>query len=130
MSDSSGVNIQFTERALAFIKKSRLSNPSILVNLGFRSGGGGCGGSDASHSVPYLNTIMVEGGNPGEAFVRVDTPVGIPVYMAKPVFDIAKRNGNPLLMDVKGFVMKKLKLEGLDPSSLTGKSSRSGASCH
>lgn len=130
MSDSSGVNVQFTERALAFIKKCRLTNPSILINLGFRSGGGGCGGSGASSSVPYINIIMVEGGNPRGAFVRVDTPVGISVYMAKPIFDAAKKNGNPLLMDVKGLVMKKLKLEGLDPSSLIGGRSHSGVSCH
>ena len=132
-----GVNIQFTEKALAFIKTRRLNNPMVLVNLGYRSGGGdssggggcsgsggcgggGCGEDNSSAFIPYANVVMVDGGNPGAGFVKVDTQAGVPVYMAKAVFNRAKRSGNPLFITLKGLVMKKLSLEGLDLTPSAG----------
>ena len=92
----------------------------ILVNLGTRSGGGacdgggGCGEGGSSTSAPYVNVMMVDGGKPGKGFVKVDTEAGIPVYLAKPVFNMAKLSENPLFVTIKGLVMKSLCLEGLD----------------
>ncbi|GEM_PF-3549569 len=119
-----GVNIQFTEKALTFIKTARLSNPLVLVNVGYRSGGddetgcggGGCsgGGSESCTRVPYANVVIVNGDDPGTGFVKVDTQAGVPVYMAENAFKIAKQTGDPLFITLKGLVMKKLSLEGLD----------------
>jgi hypothetical protein len=44
------INIQISDKAASFIKSRRLTNPMILINLGFRSSGGdscgdGCGGA-------------------------------------------------------------------------------------
>lgn len=132
-----GVNIQFTEKALTFIKTSRLNNPLVLVNLGFRSGGddssgcsgGGCSGGegDSSTRIPYANVVMVDGGNPGAGFVKVDTQAGVPVYMAEAAFNISKRSGNPLFITLKGLVMKKLSLEGLDLTLLADRNSQKEA---
>ncbi len=73
---------------------------------------------------------MVEGENPGADFVKVDTQAGIPVYMARIAFNRAKRNGNPLFITLKGLVMKRLSLEGLDLSPSIDPNSQKGASCH
>ena len=139
-SSEKGVNIQFTEKALTFIKTRRLNNPLVLVNLGFRSGGGGsgvggcsgsgCGEGDSSECIPYANVVMVDGGNPGADFLKVDTQAGIPVYMAKAVFNEAKRSGNPLFITLKGLVMKRLSLEGLDLTGLAEQNPQKGSSSH
>ncbi|OGO22795.1 MAG: hypothetical protein A2144_07730 [Chloroflexi bacterium RBG_16_50_9] len=119
-----GVNIQISDKAAAFIKSRRLINPVILVNFGFRSsggdgcgGGGGCGEGDSGSKVAYLNAIIVDGGNPGADFVKIDTGAGVPVYLAKMVYDKARQSGNTLTVTLKGLVMKKLSLEGLDMTS-------------
>ena len=130
-SSKMSVNIQFTEKASTFIKTRRLNNPLVLVNLGFRSGGGGsggggcsggcgggCGEGDSSECTPYANVVMVDGENPGADFLRVDTQAGIQVYMAKAIFNKAKQSGNPLFITLKGLVMKRLNLEGLDLTGL------------
>ncbi len=136
-SSKKGVDIEFTEKALTFIRTRRLNNPLILVNLGSRSGsggggcsggGGGCGEGESTTSIPYANVVMVDGGNPGTGFVKVDTQAGVPVYMAKAVFDTAKQSGNPLLITLKGLVMKKLSLEGIDLTPLANQNSQKGSS--
>ncbi len=129
------VNVQISDKARAFIKSRRLANPIILVNLSTRSsqggsdscgggsgsscgGGGGdsCGGGGSSYSPPvnYVNTIIVDGGQPGPDFIKVDTAAGIPVYLAKKAYDIALKGHKTLIIDVKGMIMKKLTVEGLD----------------
>ncbi len=35
-SSETGVNIQFTDKALTFIKTRRLNSPLVMVNMGFR----------------------------------------------------------------------------------------------
>lgn len=139
-SSKKGVNIQFTEKALTFIKTRRLNNPLVLVNLGSRSGGGGCEGEGkgsggcgeggSSTSTPNVNVVVVDGENPGADFLRVDTQAGIQVYMAKAVFNRAKQSGNPLFITLKGLVMKRLILEGLDLTGLAGQNPRKGSSGH
>lgn len=121
-SSEKGVNIQISDKAAAFIKSRRLMNPTILINLGSRSNGGeDCGGGssacDEGNSGPpvaYVNTIIIDGGTPGADFIKVDTAAGIPVYLAKKVYDKAQKSGNTLVIDVKGLIMKKLSLTGLD----------------
>lgn len=119
-SSDNSVNIEIEEKARKFIQSRRIKAPMILVNLGTRSGGGGCEGSGgcgeggSSASTPYVNVMIVDGGKPGSGFVKVDTQAGIPVYLAKPVFNMAKLTENPLFITVKGLVMKSLSLEGLD----------------
>lgn len=132
-----GVNIQFTEKALTFIKTGRLNNPLVLVNVGFRSGGddasgcsgGGCSGgeSESCTRIPYANVVIVNGDDPGAGFVKVETPAGIPVYMAQAAFKIARQSGNPLFITVKGLVLKKLSLEGLDLTPLADQKPQKGA---
>ncbi|MBI2832673.1 MAG: hypothetical protein HYX79_10500 [Chloroflexi bacterium] len=141
-SSGKGLNIQFTEKALTFIKTRRLTNPTVLVNLGFRSGGessggcsgggggGGCGEGESGTCIPYANVVMVDGESPGAEFVKVDTQAGVPVYMAKAAFDTAKRSGNPLFITLKGLVMKKLSLEGLDLAPLADQKSQKGTGYH
>ncbi len=141
-SSNKNVNIQFTDSALTFVKSRRLKNPLVLVNLGYRSGsegsgggcsgggggGGGCGGGgEAGSNVPYVNLVLADGENPGCGFVRVDTQAGVPVYMAKAVFDLAASSGNPLLMTVKGLVIKRLILEGLDVTALASRDPGKGS---
>lgn len=124
------VNIQISDKAVAFIKSRRLMNPTILVNLGSRSSGGsgsgdscggggdscsgGSGGGSQSPPEYYINTIIIDGGQPGDDFVKVDTTAAIPVYLAKKVYNIAIREQKTLVIDLKGLIMKKLALEGLD----------------
>ena len=138
-SSKKGINLLITDKAAAFIKSKRLINPLILVNFGFRSSGGegcgdGCGGGcDEGNSGPkvaYLNAIIVDGGKPGDRFVKVDTTGGIPVYLAKGVYDVSRESGNPLTINIKGLVMKKLSLEGLDLTSLNDQSSPGKSNCH
>ncbi len=140
-SSETGVNIQFTEKALTFVKTRRLNNPLVMVNLGFRSGSGdssggcsgggsGCGDSGSTACIPYANVVMVDGGNPGPGFVKVDTQAGVPVYMAKAAFNRANRSGNPLFITLKGLVTKRLSLEGLDLTPSADQNSQKEASCH
>jgi len=138
-SSKKGINVLITDKAAAFIKSKRLINPLILVNFGFRSSGGeGCGdscggGCDEGNSGPkvaYISAIIVDGGKPGDRFVKVDTAAGIPVYLAKRVYDVARQSGNPLIVNIKGLVMKKLSLEGLDLTSLNDQSSPGKSNCH
>ncbi len=140
------VNIQFTDKALTFIKTRRLNNPMVLVNLGYRSGGdesgcggggcsgggggGGCGEGNSTNCVPYANAVMVDGGSPGADFVRVDTQSGVPVYLAKAIFESARKSGNTLLINVKGLVMKKLILEGIDLTPLAREQSQNASHHH
>lgn len=135
-----GINIQISEQAASFIKSRRVNEPVILVNLGFRSsggqasggcGGGGCGDEGSSGpQVGYLNAILVDGGKPGADFVRVETAAGIPVYLAKQVYaKAARQHGNTLIVTVKGLVMKKLNIEGLDLTSEDDQSSQGESSC-
>jgi len=122
------LSISVTDKAAAFIKSKRLKNPLILVNLSQRSadsgggcgdscGGGGCGEGQSGHAAPIVSVMMVEGGKVGSNFVRVDTGAGIPVYVAKSLYEVALRSGIPLTVTVKGLVMKKLVVEGLDLTS-------------
>ena len=138
-SSKKGINVLITDKAAAFIKSKRLINPLILVNFGFRSSGGegcggGCGGGcDEGNSGPkvaYINAIIVDGGKPGGGFVKVDAAAGIPVYLAKRVYDVARQSGTPLIVNIKGLVMKKLSLEGLDLTSLNDQSSPGKSNCH
>lgn len=123
------INIQISDKAASFVKSRRLTNPVILINLGFRSsggdscgdgcggGGGGGGGCDEGKSGPktaFVNAIIIDGGKPGTDFVKVDTSAGIPVYLARRVYNAAQKSGTTLIVNVKGMVMKKLSLEGLD----------------
>ena len=131
-SPGKGVNVQISGQAAAFIKSKRLGNPVVLVNVNFRSSGGqGCGdscgggsggsGCDEGKSGPnqaYINLILVDGGQPGADFVKVETAAGIPVYLAKRIYEQALQGGNTLIVTVKGLVMKKMSLEGLDLNSL------------
>lgn len=140
MTSEASVSISITDKATAFVKSKRLTNPLILANLCYRSesgggggdscGGGGCGEGDSGPAVPYLNAIIVDGGKPGGAFVRVDTEAGIPVYLAKTLHTMALRSGNPLIVTVKGLVLKRLALEGLDLTSAPRQSSEGNQSCH
>ena len=135
-SSDESVNIQIEDKALKFIQSRRIKTPMILVNLGTVSGGGacdgggGCGDSGSSASAPCVNVMMVDGGKPGNAFVKVDTQAGIPVYFAKPVFNIAKLSENPLFITVKGLVMKSLSLEGLDFTISQGQDSQGESDGH
>ncbi len=132
------VNIVVTANAQKFIESKRLKEPLVLVNLGSRSGGGGCegdwgcggGGSGSTTSTACANVIMVDGGNPGADFVKVDTESGIPVYLARTVFNAAKMSDNPLFIDVKGLVVKRLIVEGLDLRMAGGQASKQGTDCH
>ncbi len=132
------VDIVVTDTALKFIRSKRLKEPLVLVNLGSRSGGGGwegdsgCGGggSGSSTTTACANVIMVDGGNPGADFVKVDTQAGIPVYLSKAVFNVAKMSGNPLFISAKGRVVKRLILEGLDVSAAGDHTTKHGPDCH
>lgn len=135
-SSDKSVNIQIDEKALKFIQSKRLKAPMILVNLGAMSGGGGCaggggcGGGGSGTSTHSVNVVMVDGGKPSDAFVKVNTQAGIPVYLAKPVFNMAKLRENPLFLTVKGLVMKRLSLEGLDLTASADEDSGDESSCH
>jgi hypothetical protein len=126
-SPEQNVSILVSDKAASFIKSRRLINPIILVNMGFRSsggescdgcGGGGCDDGQAGPNVPFLNTMLVDGGKPGGDFVKVDTAAGIPVYMARPIYERALQSGSTITVDVKGLVMKKLSVQGLNLTSL------------
>ncbi len=128
---TSPLNILFSHGALSFINKRGLTEHMILVNLIYRAGGGGCSGGPSTPT-PHASVIMVEGVDPGEGFERVETRAGVPIYMAKPLFEAGKRAGNPLMLNVSGvWMFKRLKLEGLDLSPLRGTAGDQGeASCH
>lgn len=128
---SNSLNILFSHGALNFIKKRGLNEHMILVNLVYRVGSGGCSGGPSTPT-PHASVMVVEGGDPGEGFERVETKAGVPIYMAKPLFEAGKRAGNPLMLNASGIWMfKRLKLEGLDLSSLRGTTGNQGvASCH
>jgi len=125
------LNIRFTDKALRFINAKRLIHPAVLVNLGYRSGGGGCSGGASSAPIPYTNALVVTDGDPGRGFEKVSTDAGIPVYMAKPIYQVAEQAENPLLLDATGLLTKRLTLEGLDLSPLcqVGQQNQQ-ASCH
>ena len=135
-SSDKSVNIQIEDKALKFIQSRRIKEPMILVNMGTRSGGGscdgggGCGEGGSNTSVPCVNVMMVGGSKPGNAFVLVDTQAGIPVYLAKPVFNMAKLSENPLFITIKGLVMKSLSLEGLDFTVSEGQNSQGESNGH
>lgn len=129
--NNSTVNIQFTEKALRFIKAVNVKNPSLLVNLGYKTGGGGCGGGGSSYPIPYAKVMAIDGGNPvAGGFVRVETTAGLPVYLAKPLWQLAERDGSPLVFDLKGVLFQKLKLDGLDLTPLAEKAHRRENGCH
>ncbi len=133
-SSDNEVNILITEKALKYIQSRKLKEPLIVAILGSRSGGGGCEGDGGcggggggcggegggSENTPCLNVVLANGGNPGKGFVKVETPSGIPVYLSRAVFNRAKRSKNPLLVTVKGAIVKRLNLEGLDLTSPAG----------
>ncbi len=138
-SQGKSIDIQISDKAAVFIKSKRLINPVILVNAGFRSSGGeGCGdscggGCDEGKSGPnvaYVNTILVDGGTPGADFVKIDTTAGIPVYLARPVYEAARKCKSTLTVSVKGLVMKKLSVEGLDSTALSNQGSSEKPGCH
>ena len=131
-SPEKSINIQISDKAAVFIKSRRLVNPVILVNVSFRSSGGeGCGdscggGCDEGKSGPnvaYVNTIIVDGGTPGADFVKVNTTAGIPVYLARRAYEAARKCESTLIVNVKGLVMKKLSVEGLDSTALSNQGS-------
>ncbi len=135
------VNIHISDKAATFINSRRLVNPVILVNAGFRSsggegcgggcgGGGGCDEDQSGQNVAYLNAILVEGGKPGADFIKVDTAAGIPVYLARPVYEAARKCESTLIVTVKGLVMKKLSIEVLDLTALSNRGSSEQPNCH
>ena len=135
------LNIQFTDKALEFIKKRRLSNPLVMVNMGYRSGGGdssGCGGGcsgggcsggggGSTSYMSYINVMLVDGGTPSEDFVKIDTQAGVPVYVARLILDRMKGSEQTVFITLKGMVMKTLSLEGLN---LAGQEIQKGAANH
>ncbi len=138
---SNDITIQFSDKALKFIRGRRLKNPLVLVSIAYQQGGsggdgcgGGCGGGcsegDSKSYVPCTNAVLVDGGSPSDDFAKVETQDGIPVFLSKAVLDKAKQSKSPLTIVLKGLVMKKLVLEGLDLTPSPGQDSQGGSTCH
>lgn len=130
LEEVSSCNIQLHPRAVSYITQQRLSNPTVLVNLAYRMGGGGCSGG-ASKPTPHVSVLLVDGRDPGTGFKKVVTTDHLPIYLAKPLYELATKTGNPLMLDAKGvWKFKQLKLEGLDLNSLKKNGDSKAASCH
>jgi hypothetical protein len=123
------LNILFTEKASRYIGRKRLARPTILANLIYKSGGGGGCGGEPSPPVPHVKVMLVEGGDLGKGFEKIETAHGVPIFMAAPIFNVATHSQNPLVLSVKGIIMKRLQLDGVDLSPLL-KNSQRAASCH
>lgn len=123
-------NIQVHPRAANYIIKQRLNSPTVLVNLAYRMGSGGCSGG-ASKPTPNVSVLLVDGRDPGTGFKKVLTKENLPIYLAEPLYELATKTGNPLMLDAKGvWKFKQLKIEGLDLSSLNKDADSKTDSCH
>lgn len=123
-------NIQLHPRAAKYIINRRMNNPTVLVNLAFRMGSGGCSGG-ASKPTPNVSILLVDGRDPGTGFKKVLTTENLPIYLAKPLYELATKTGNPLMLDATGvWKFKQLKLEGLNLSSLNPDADSKADSCH
>ncbi len=76
--------------------------------------------------VTTLTVVLADGKQPGNNFVRIDTQAGVPVYMVKWLHDSAAAKKILLTVDVKGLVMKRLTLDGIDLSTPSGQSGDPG----
>jgi hypothetical protein len=124
------VSIQLHPRAVSHIIKQNLNKPTVLVNLAYRMGSGGCCGG-ASKPAPHVSVLLVEDKDPGTGYKKVETTEHLPIYFANPLHEIATTTENPLMLDARGvWKFKQLKLEGLDLSSLSKATDSKTASCH
>ena len=116
--------IHFSDKIPIFLKESKIPNPKFVISLEYyqvQTGGGCfCSGEMQVDSLPRCKIELVEHFVPGKGFIMVSTKEGIPVYMAKPIYDIAVKLKSNIRVDTKGPLRKTLTLEGIDLSSLPG----------
>lgn len=136
MTPTETVPIVISERAAAWIKSKKLTSPMVLVNAVQKTqsneGGcgdgcsGGCGEGGSKEMATTVTVVLADGKQPGNNFVRIDTQAGIPVYMVKWLHDPAAAKRMLLTIDVKGLVMKRLTLDGIDLPKPSGQSGGTG----
>ena len=125
------LDIYFTGKALRFVRSAKMQNPRILVNLEYyRPATGGCCGGGMSVPIPTTRVRLMDNGTSTKGFFRIESREGILVYIAKPAYEAAIRNGRPLIVDLGGFIRRTLKIKGLDLSHLTGNNAKEKATCH
>ena len=110
------MNLSISGDASSLVRKSTLRKPCVKVNLEYKPP---VCTSSFCRKRPYVSVSIVEENSVNEGFVRVVTVSSIPVYFARPLFELAEREGRPVNIDARGgWKFRRLVVEGLDPYKL------------
>jgi len=97
---------RFTEGALEFIKANCGRESSLLVTLGHRY----FGSRKGPYTLPCAE-IMLSVADPSGDFVKVEANAGIPVLVAREIYEVFKREKITLVVTTSGlWKFKKLRL--------------------
>jgi hypothetical protein len=99
------VRAKFTKGALKFIKAESARESSVLITLRYRYFGSRRG----SYSLPCAE-IRLGVADPSVDFVKVESNAGIPVLVAREIYEVLKQRKSPLVVTTSGF----WKFKGLD----------------
>lgn len=99
--------------ATRLVRESRLEKPCVKVSLDYKPP---VCTSSFCRKRPYISVSVAEEDSVNEAYVRVASDSGIPVYIAGPLFELANREGKSVKIETRGvWKFRRLVLEGLDP---------------
>jgi len=100
------VRAKFTEGALEFIKARSGRESSVLIALGHRI----VGSRRGSYWFPCVE-VRLGMADPSEDFVKVESNAGIPVLVAREIYEVLKEQKIPLIVTTSGlWKFKKLNL--------------------
>jgi hypothetical protein len=105
-------NIQFTKKALAFIRSKGLKKPSIMINIDYTR--------TRCCITPRLVVDLADSVDAGENFLKIETSAGIPIYVRRELIDTAGGNKRSFDIDTTGsWRLERLRTKGFKSDMLT-----------
>jgi len=105
-------NIQFTKKALDFIRSKGLKKPSIMINIDYIR--------TRCCVTPRLVVDLADTVDAGENFLKIETSAGIPIYVRRELIDTVGGNKRSFDIDTTGsWRLERLRAKGFKSNLLT-----------
>jgi len=107
------LKLSLSEDAYRLVSERHLEKPCIKISLVYKAPV--CTSSFCKKR-PFVLVSAVDESSVDKSFVKVVSDLGLPVYIASPLFELANRQNRPVSIKVTGiWRLRKLVQEGLDP---------------
>ena len=107
------MKLSLSEDAYKLVCERHLERPCIMISLVYKPP---VCTSSFCRKRPFVLVSAVDESSVDRSFVKVVSDLGVPVYIASPLFELANRESKPVRIKVIGiWKLRKLFQEGLDP---------------